>query len=114
MYNLLITAMDDAWDQPSYVLDTIRFLEYTDPSLKERYKALDDRTIEALTSVPSLFAYEKREGKAARVGWIKKIQKRGDEIKITPLFDTSIPSIPHQKILDLAWDLEVGSYEENR
>jgi predicted nucleotide-binding protein len=114
MYNLLITAMDDAWDQPNYVLDTTRFLEYTDPSLKERFKELDDRTIEVLTSAPSLFAYEKGIGKDARVGWIKRIQKRGGEIRITPSFDVSIPPIPEQTILDLAWDLEVGSYEENR
>src|SRR5689334_7762040 len=98
MYNLLVTAVERAWDKPSYVLDFSRYLEHTDDALRERLRALDERAISELTKLPTLFAYETAVDSPARVGWIAELQRRHNELRITPRFDTTIALVSPEKI----------------
>lgn len=38
MFNLLVSACEDDWNNPSWVISKSRFLEYTDDDIKERFK----------------------------------------------------------------------------
>ena len=51
MYNLIVTAEKGAWDGTRYVLPQERIAEYTDDSLKARYRVLDDQTTAELMSL---------------------------------------------------------------
>jgi hypothetical protein len=56
LYNLFVTAQDDAWDSRGYEYDRGRFLEYTPDELVESFKDLKSRQLEALVALPCLFA----------------------------------------------------------
>ena len=114
MYNLIITASDGAWDKPDHVLSFGRFLEYTDEQTTAKFAKLDRASIEELTRLPTLFAYEHGIGEPARVGWLAKIQRRDSEIRLVPKFDSSIPALDETTLKRLSWDLGVGSFEWNR
>ena len=74
MYNLLITAGEDYWEESPASTDLGRFLEYTSDGLREKYKTLTDETIEEIKTYPALFAYEDHLDKPAKIGWIKSIE----------------------------------------
>jgi hypothetical protein len=111
MYSLIVTASEGAWDEPAHVLPLGRFLEYTDEALKREFGSLSEAVV---TKIPTVFAYEFDVGPSARVGWIKKVQTRDNQLRITPAFDESIPPISREKLNELSWDLEIGSYERSR
>lgn len=67
MFNFLVTAADDAWDQPGYEFVRVRFLEYTSDEIAESFRELKAAQLAALTEMPCLFAYEGTD-KAMRVG----------------------------------------------
>lgn len=114
MYNLLVTAAEGAWDGVDYVFDLSRFLEYTDADLKKELGAFDEAARAKLTALPTLFAYEAAVGSAARVGWLRTIQRRGSEIRVTFQFDPSMAPLPPDKVEALAWDLEITAWELSR
>jgi hypothetical protein len=76
MYNLIVTAEAKAWEGSNYVLDLSRYLEHTEEALRQRLRVLDASTIEQLTKLPTLFAYESQVDAPARVGWVVDIQQR--------------------------------------
>ena len=75
MYNFLVTAKEGSWELHAYEFDRERFLEYTADSLRIRFADLNTKTIEALKSFPTLFAYEGTD-KIVRVGYIRQIKER--------------------------------------
>ncbi len=114
MYNLLVTVNAGAWDSPSYVLGRGRFLEHTSDELKERLGTLSDQAVAELTGLPTLFAYESPVSAPSQVGWIKTIQTRQADIRITFQRDPSIQPIDPAKIDEMAWDLDLGGGELDR
>lgn len=114
VYNLLVTAAEGAWDGDDYVFNLSRFLEYTDDDLKAELRALDDAARAKLTALPTLFAYEAPVNSPARVGWLRTIQRRGSEIRVTFRFDPSLVPLPPDKLEALAWDLEITGWELSR
>ena len=114
MCNLLVTAGEGSWNEPIYTFGAGRFLEYTSDALKARFGGLDAESMAVLKQLPTLFAYEAGVGGPARVGWITKIQKRHDEIRITYEFDHAISPIDPKRIDALVWELEISNYEMNR
>jgi hypothetical protein len=114
MFNLLVSAGEGSWDEAAYTFGLDRFLEHTDDALKARFSSLDDEARAVLKRLPTLFAYESYVNQPARVGWIRSIQKRGRDIRITYEFDLAIPPIDAEKIDDLVRELEINNYEMNR
>lgn len=114
MYSLLITAAEGAWDGTQYVLQRSRFLEYTAEDLKTRLASLDASAIEDLLRWPAIFAYETGVGTGARLGRIKKIQVRSDQLRIHFEISHDIPEISEHEFDSLEWDLEIDSYERTR
>jgi hypothetical protein len=108
MYNLLVTANGEAWGKPDYILSDERYLEYTDPVLKERLKPLNDGVVAQLMVLPTIFAFETAVAAPARVGWLRSIKTRGHEIRITFAFDPAIAPITPETLEAMSWDLDIG------
>jgi hypothetical protein len=114
VYNLLVTADDGAWDNDDFVLDFSRYLEHTDAEIAQRLRALDGPVRAELMSLPTLFAYETPVGGDARVGWIRSIDRRQAEVRITFRFDATIAPVPPQRLAGMMWELEIGRSEMSR
>jgi predicted nucleotide-binding protein len=114
MYNLLVSAHEDAWEQSHHIFGPGRFLEGTEPDLKARFAELTEQNISELCSIPTLFAYETGVGKPARVGRIKTIDRRGAEVRVSFELDDGILPVDPEQIEKLVWELKINHYEMNR
>jgi len=113
MYNLLVTAMDGAWDNGFYEYDKSRFLEYTNEDIASTLKGLNKSHITNLMSYPCLFAYE-GEDADVRIGYLTSIKERGRNILIEFEFQQDIDPIPFEKIQPIAPLLDIRGWEMNR
>lgn len=115
MYHLLVTAEAGTWDGSPYTFGISRVIrEYTDESIKKRYQSLDEATVAELKTFPVLFAYERTENSEARVGFIKRVKQRSNEVRIEYDFFPDLAPIPSEILSRLDWELEIGDWEMNR
>jgi len=116
MYNLMVTAADNAWEERSYVWDKSRVFEspYTSEEIRIRLVGLAPAAIAELCSFPTLFTYEHGTDGVSRFGKIKQIQQRGSEVRVVIELDEGIPPLPREAIMAHEWDLEIQTYEFNR
>lgn len=115
MYHLLVTSKEGAWDGSPYVFSKIRVLrQYIDDAVKVKYQDLDEAIIADLLSFPAIFAYEDYEDADARIGYIKRIRKRSNEVRIEYDFFSELPPIPAEVLSKLSWELEIDNSEMNR
>jgi hypothetical protein len=114
MYNLLVTAMDGAWDKEFYEYDKGRFLEYTNKDITSALKELSESHIENLKSYPCIFAYEEGVGSDVRIGYLTSIKERGRNILIEFEFQQDIDPIPFEKIQPIAPLLDIRGWEMSR
>jgi len=114
VYSLIVTAKEGTWDGKRYVLPQGRFAEYTDDSLKARYRILDDQAIAELMSLPTLFAYEEPKDIPARVGRVTRITSRGGQVKLDFELLKEVPAIPAAQLAEMAFDLDIDGWEMNR
>jgi hypothetical protein len=113
MYNLLVTAMDGAWDNGHYEYDKSRFLEYTNENIASALKELSESHVENLKSYPCVFAYE-GEDSDVRIGYLTSIKERGRNLLIEFKIQQDIDPIPFEKILPIATLLDIRGWEMNR
>lgn len=109
MYNLLMAYDPEYWNKGSASWDYSRFLEYTNDDIKERFKALTPEIIQELKTLPTLFTHEFSQLESARVGWITDIQRRGNKLRISFSFDSTIPPITPEQLKSLLWELDMES-----
>lgn len=115
LFNVMVTAMDNAWEQGVFEWDKSRILEHTDKALQTRLAALDNDSLSEMASLPTLFMYEQNTEGDARVGTIKRIQDRsGKELRIIFEFDDTVPPIKLEKLVDLKWELKLSDFEFSR
>ncbi len=115
MYNLFVSADDQAWERDHYLLENERCVrEYTDTKLTKQYGELDTSAISELQRFPCIFAYETPNRKLPKFGVIREITKRQGQIRI----DYEIIGIENfltaQDLIDLAFELDIQKYELNR
>jgi len=113
MYNLLVTAMDGAWEKGSYEYDKSRFLEYTNDDIASVLKELSKSHIKNLKSYPCLFVYE-GEDSDVRIGYLTAIKERGRNLLIEFEFQQDIDPIPFKQIQPIAPLLDIRGWEMNR
>lgn len=112
MYNLLISAGENAWEKGFYEFDTSRFLEYTNSEIAAQFSPISlNKNI--LQSIPALFAYEGYM-KPYRVGIIREIQNRDKSIFINYEIFEDIEPIPIEVINELEGPLDIRKFERNR
>ncbi|EMY7657589.1 TPA: toll/interleukin-1 receptor domain-containing protein [Serratia marcescens] len=115
MFNLLVSACEDDWNNPSWVISKSRFLEYTDDNIKERFKNLSEDVINTLKTIPTFFMYEDYHRASAKIGQITEIQRRQTEIKITYAFNPAIKEIPYERLRTIYRELDIrNKFEPNR
>lgn len=113
MYNLLVTAAEDAWNLDAYEYDRSRFLEYTAESVKARLAKLTTESIEQLKSFPTLFAYE-GDDKPVRIGYIRRIRERGRSILIEYELDQTVAPFTFGSLAPLKTKLDIAEWEMSR
>lgn len=114
MFNIMVTAGDNAWEEGAYVWDRSRMLEYTDDAIREPLKGLTEDNLKALSTLPTLFMYEQHAEGTPRVGTIKRIQQRGSEFRVIFEFDEHLPPINPDAIVVHKWDLHLADFEFSR
>lgn len=115
MFNVMVTAQDNAWEEGAYEWDKTRILEYTNDAIKERLGSFDEESLQTLSSLPTLFMYEHNTDGPLRVGTIKRIQMRGGrDIRVIFEFDDSFPPITIEQIASLKWELGLNDFEFSR
>lgn len=114
MFNVMVTAADNAWEEGAYAWDRSRMLEYTDEPMREQLKALSGEALETLARLPTLFMYEQHAEGSPRVGTIKRIQQRGSEFRVIFEFDEAVPPLDAARIADIKWDLHLADFEFSR
>ncbi len=113
MYNLFVTAKEDAWEQSFYEYDRSRFLEYTSERIASSFSRLTRQKIAKLKSLPCLFAYE-GTGRGVRLGTLKSIKERGRNLLIEYEFYPQVPGIPFSAIEPIAPLLDIREWEMSR
>jgi len=113
MYNLFVTAMEGAWDQPFYEYHRSRFLEFTNDKISNALEALTDNDIKTLKSYPCLFAYEGTDSDV-RIGFLTAIKERGRNLLVEYNFFDEIPAIPFSSIKPITPLLDIRDWEMNR
>lgn len=117
MYHLLVSANADSWTGDPWVIEADRSLrkdEYTKEPLAARYGSLDDEAIEELLRFPCIFAFETAQGLPAKIGWLKRIRKRGGDFRVEYELNPDYPSISNSDLIRLKWELDIGDFELNR
>jgi len=109
MYNLLMTAAANAWNNPTYVMPTARFLEHTVPAVASKFEVLSPEIIQELKNLPTLFAYESFIGEPARVGRIVDIRRHQTGLHFTFSLDPLVPPIAADRLEQLAFDLDIDA-----
>jgi hypothetical protein len=109
MYNLLVSADEEAWKYPDYEYDKTRVFEFTPEYFIKEFNFFSNN-IDKLTKIPSLFIHEMFEGKS-KVGYIKKIKQNHGKYHITLDFVCDISS---EKLSYLESELGFIGYEISR
>lgn len=82
MYNLLVSHDSDSWDGTPFILDTTRFLEYTDTEVRNKFLSLSDSQKHEIMRLPCIFAYEGFCKKDPYFGLIQEIVVRQQALRI--------------------------------
>lgn len=113
MYNLLVTAEENAWENTSYRFFRNRFLEYTVDEVAEHFQFLDEDIINVLKSYPCLFAYEGTNTKV-KIGKITDIKIHYGILEINYKFDENRTPVNFSKIEQYRKKLDIRDWEMNR
>ncbi len=114
MFNIMVTASDNAWEEGSYLWDRSRMLEYTNDAIREPLKDLTEENLKTLATLPTLFMYEQDTEGTPRIGTIKRIQQRGSQFRVIFEFDEGLPPIDPDTIAAHKWDLQLADFEFSR
>ena len=115
MFNLLVTAVEGAWEDVGYEFSRSRFLEYTSEDVAESFRELKEPQLQALKDLPCLFAYEGKKGEVY-LGCLNNIELRdkGRTIFIEPFIDRSVRPLSFEQIEHLRSALDIRDWEVNR
>lgn len=114
MYNLIMVGREGYWDESPQTLSRNRIFEYTPKAITEKFERLEPPSVDELLALPCLFAYERAAECDAHVGAIRGFRQRDGEVRIDFEFDPAFPPVPHGRISDLVWELDIGEWELNR
>ena len=114
MFNVMVTAGDNAWEEGAYVWDRSRVLEHTADDIRAPLLALTPAVLEELAKLPTLFMYEQSADGVPRIGHIRRIQQRGSDIRVIFEFDDSVPPLTDEALQELRWDLQLADFEFSR
>ena len=111
MFNLLIRCGPDSWNSSpiEYVRERVA-IEYTEDEISERYKSLEKDKLDELKGFPTLFATE-GETVPSRIGYIDKVELRGNSVVVYFSFDEKLPELPIGTLKSLMLDFDLSRTE---
>lgn len=117
MFNLLVTADEEAWNGRPVTFPLSRSLrEYTDASITDRLGSLDEASVRALIGMPAIFAYEQFVGNAPKFGRITNISVRSNRLEVR--VDYELIELPrfltNEELWAMGTELDLGSWESSR
>ena len=115
MYSLLMSGIQSLWDRSPAEFSLDRIFEHTSQPLRERFSNLDGSDAGEIPRLPALFAYESPLRAEARVGRVTRVQRRsGGFVRVGFEVTAGIPPIGQDKLLAMAWELDITDSEFNR
>ncbi|MBB2768266.1 UNVERIFIED_ORG: hypothetical protein GGD59_005708 [Rhizobium esperanzae] len=116
MYNLLMSSNPAAFDGMKWQIERDRFGEHSNKEVYSSFETFDQRSIDALQSLPTLFCHEDFNKKGARIGWLEEIRPTGKYLEVRFSFDPFIQEIPYELVCELAGPLDIRTrdWEQNR
>ena len=118
MYNLLVSADENAWNGEPFVIERVRCVavaEYTDPGIADRFAGLDAERIRELRSLPCVFAYETPCKKDPKFGALREIKPRvGGALWIDYAIMPCEPFATADDLLAEKTALDIGKWELHR
>ena len=115
MYNLLVSARDDAWGGEPWQIELGRCVrEYTDNDLIARFGELDAEAIETLRKLPCIFAYETGSEVSPKFGVLRNIIKRQGEVRIEYEIELVEPFLKPGDLEKFRFELDIGKLEMYR
>lgn len=117
MYNLLVSGWEEEWQGSSAIFDhgrCVRKHEYTEPSIAEKFGALDDAAIAELKRFPTIFAYEDFRGLDPKFGLIREVTVRREQVRIEYEIIPVAPFLTAADFEALTFELDIGKWEMNR
>lgn len=115
MYNLFVTGDEEEWNGTSWTIDLSRCLkEYTHDNIKTMLGSLDQPSIDVLTRLPCIFAYEARHAQDPKFGYIKAIDVRQGRARIQYEIVPVSSFLSHADFEALSFELDIAGWEMNR
>lgn len=118
MYNLLVSADENAWDGRAFVVDRSRYVsarEYTVEDIAERFSDLSAAKIRELCLLPSMFAYEKGCNKDPKFGVLRDVRPgTGGQLRINYQLIPCDPFATASDLASLGTELDIAPLEMNR
>ncbi len=115
MINILISGHETAWNGEPVIFDKPRCVnEYTAYNIKEIYGSLDQKSLEEIKTIPSIFAYEKPGTKNPKFGYITDVLIRGDEVRIEYSITDVDDFFTVSDFQSLAFELNMPDFEYYR
>jgi len=114
LFNFLVSGNPEAWESSAYECERARFAEYTAPEIKAQFQNLDEVTVEKLKSFPTLFTYEGRHEREARIGWITRIKLKTNSVVVEYQFESTLPPIQNIDIIKNRLLLDIEEWEFSR
>jgi hypothetical protein len=111
LYNLLISADENAWESNTNIFDVDRCWEYTEKDIVEKFGKLGRTEINEIKNLPCIFAYEDYCKKDASIGYITDILVRQVGIKIT---FQKLEVLSVENLHNLEFELDIKKWEFNR
>ena len=118
MYNLFVSANEDAWDGDPFVIERSRCVsedEYTVAEIADRFAELSSPQLRELCALPCVFAYEKYCAQNPKFGTLRRV--KGRTRGLLQIEYGLIPCVPFATTDDLqslGVQLDIGEWELNR
>lgn len=115
MYNLFVSANEDAWQGEQWQIEAGRCVrEYTDETITEKFGSLNGAAVEELKQLPCIFAYEAFNQLDPKFGLITSVAKRQGEVRVEYELIPVDPFLRHDALANLQFELDIGKWELNR
>jgi len=112
MYNLFVSASDEAWQGQPFQVDLSRCLrEYTSNSVTKRYGALDKAALADLKRLPCIFAYESGCNLPPKFGFIREVIVRQGRVRVEYVIHPVDPFLSADQLQEMSFELDVGKLE---
>ncbi len=112
MFNLIVSGGLENGRSGSIIAG--RVFEYTDDEIGDRFRRDGRLDIPALTTLPTIFMEEGVSDEIVGIGWLSRVELRGDSYHYFYAVDPDVPLMTNADIYALASELRIHDWEFSR